>query len=174
LRKNRENFIIWAVEEEVKIKSYRAHSGQSLEAFEFSEDKDYLTVALTHEVIFYKTASVVELIKQVRAPEEEQHIVKALFVQKVAWLKGRSEVIVMCYEPDYNPMSAAATRIFLYNVESKTEKKWRAWGEHAKNGEIFVSEKGEWVAIALRKFSKKGHFTTAIQIANLAKKEETL
>jgi hypothetical protein len=33
LRKNRENFIIWAVEEEVKIKTYRAQRGQNLEAF---------------------------------------------------------------------------------------------------------------------------------------------
>ncbi len=77
----------------------------------------------------------------------------------------------MCYEPDYNPMSASATRIFIYNVEKKTEKKWRAWGEHAKNGEIHVSEKGEWVAISLRKFVKKGHFATVIQIGNLMKRE---
>jgi hypothetical protein len=32
-----------------------------------------------------------------------------------------------------------------------------------------VSEKGEWVAISLRKFIKKGHFATVIQIANLTK-----
>jgi hypothetical protein len=34
-----------------------------------------------------------------------------------------------------------------------------------------VSERGEWVAIALRKFVKKGHFATVIQIGNLLKKE---
>jgi hypothetical protein len=40
----------------------------------------------------------------------------------------------MCYELDYSPSTIPATRIFLYNVELKVEKKWRAWGEHAKNG----------------------------------------
>jgi len=37
-----------------------------------------------------------------------------------------------------------------------------------------VSEKGEWVAIALRKFIKKGHFATSIQIGNLVRKEEPI
>ena len=49
-------------------------------------------------------------------------------MQKTVWLKSRDEIIVMCYEPDYNPMSAAATRVFIYNVEKREEKKWRAWG----------------------------------------------
>jgi hypothetical protein len=57
-----------------------------------------------------------ELIKQVKAPEEEQHMIKAVFVQKIAWLKSKNDIIVMCYEPDYNPVTASATRIFLYNV----------------------------------------------------------
>ena len=95
-------------------------------------------------------------------------------MQKVAWLKNPNEIIVMCYEPDYNPVSTSSTRIFLYNVETKWERKWRAWGEHAKNGEIYVSEKGEWVAITLQKFMKKGHFSTAVQIANLMKSTESL
>ena len=55
-------------------------------------------------------------------------MVKAVFVQKVAWLKSQNDIIIMCYEPDYNPMSAAATRIFLYNCDTKIERKWRAWG----------------------------------------------
>jgi hypothetical protein len=129
---------------------------------------------LGHEVTFYKLTTVEDLRRQIRASEEEQHIIKAIYVQKVAWLKSKNDIIVMCYEPDYNPMSAAATRIFLYNVETKVERKWRAWSEHAKNGEIFVSEKGEWVAIALRKFIKKGHFATSIQIGNLVKREEPI
>ena len=37
-----------------------------------------------------------------------------------------------------------------------------------------MSEKGEWVAIALRKFIKKGHFATSIQIGNLVRKEEPI
>lgn len=45
----------------------------------------------------------------------------------------------MCYEIDYNPVNVSATKIFLYNIETKQEKKWRAWSEHARNGEIFVS-----------------------------------
>lgn len=106
-----------------------------------------------------------------KAPEEDQHVVKAPHIQKLAWLKQKDELIVMCYERDYNPMSASATKIFLYNVEQKRERKWRAWSEHAKNGEIFVSEKGEWVAISLKKFMKKGHFTTAVQIASLLKRD---
>ena len=101
-------------------------------------------------------------------------MIKAVFVQKVAWLKSKGDLIVMCYEPDYNPMSAAATRIFLYNCDTKVERKWRAWGEHAKSGEIFVSEKGEWVATALRKFVRKGHFATTVQIGNLLKKEDPI
>lgn len=82
--------------------------------------------------------------------------------------------MVMCYELDYNPTTVAATRLFLYNVESKQERKWRAWSEHAKNGEIFVSERGDWVAISLRKFIKKNHFATVIQVGNLLRKEEPL
>ena len=45
----------------------------------------------------------------------------------------------MCYELDYHPTSKPSTRIFIYNVETKQERKWRAWSEHAKNGEIIVS-----------------------------------
>jgi len=119
LRKNRENFIIWAVEEEIKIKSYRAQRGQNMEAFEFSQDNENLAICLGHEVTFYKLTTVEDLRKQTRAPEEEQHIIKANFVQKIAWLKSKNDIIVMCYEPDYNPMSAAATKIFLYNCETK-------------------------------------------------------
>ena len=65
---------------------------------------------------FFKASTVEELLKQVRIPEEEQHIIKAVYVQKIAWLKSPNDIIVMCYEPDYNPVTAAATRLFLYNV----------------------------------------------------------
>ena len=58
----------------------------------------------------------------------------------------------------------------MYNVQTKEERRWRAWSEHAKNGEIFVSERGDWVAISLKKFLKKNHFATVIQIANLVRK----
>lgn len=174
LSKNRENFILWAVEEEVKIKSYRALANQNLDAFEFSENSANLAVIMQNDVTIYKLTSVEELLKQIKAAEEDQHIIKAPFVQKVAWLKSTNELLVMCYEPDYNPMSAAATRIFLYNIDTRFERKWRAWGEHAKNGDIYISEKGEWVAISLRKFTKKGHFATVIQICSLLKREETL
>lgn len=36
LAKNRENFILWAVQEEVKLKAFKAQSQQSLESFQFS------------------------------------------------------------------------------------------------------------------------------------------
>ena len=73
-------------------------------------------IAFTNDLFFYKLTSVDELIKQIRAPEEEQHIVKAVYVQKVAWLKSANDIIVMCYEPDYNPVTTSSTKIFLYNV----------------------------------------------------------
>ena len=37
-----------------------------------------------------------------------------------------------------------------------------------------MSERGDWVAIAMRKFIKKNHYATSIQIGNLLKKEESL
>ncbi len=33
-----------------------------------------------------------------------------------------------------------------------------------------VSEKGDWVAISMKKFIKKNHFATVIQIGNLIKR----
>ena len=85
-------------------------------------------------------------------------------------MKDSISLMVMCYEFDYHPTSKPSTRIFIYNVETKQERKWRAWSEHAKHGEIIVSEKGDWVAITLKKFLKKNHFATVIQIGNLLKK----
>ena len=49
------------------------------------------------------------------------------------------------------------------------ERKWRAWGEHVKKGEIVVSERGDWVAVIMKRFIKKNHFSTVIQIGNLLK-----
>lgn len=37
-----------------------------------------------------------------------------------------------------------------------------------------MSERGDWVAITLRKFVRKNHFATAIQIGNLLRREEPL
>lgn len=37
-----------------------------------------------------------------------------------------------------------------------------------------MSERGDWVAISLRKFIKKNHYATVIQIGNLLRKEEPL
>jgi hypothetical protein len=127
------------------------------------------------EVVFLPLGSMEELRRWLRAAEEEQHILKVAHVQKLAWLRGnfwRNWVIVVCYEVDYNPNNVAATRVFLYNTETRTERKWRAWSEHARSGEVFVSERGDWVAVSMRKFIKKNHFATAIQIGNLLKREE--
>ena len=48
MKKNRENIVVWAVEEEVKIKAYRAQRGESLDVVEFSEDGLNMAVALGH------------------------------------------------------------------------------------------------------------------------------
>ena len=117
--KNRENLILWAVEEEVKIKAYRAHANQSLESFQFSEDGNYLAILLQNEVTFFNLGSVEELQKQVKGSEEDQHVIKAVHVQKAAWLRSKGQIIIMCYELDYSPVTMPATRIFLYNVEQK-------------------------------------------------------
>ena len=170
LSKSRENFILWGLEEQVKLKAYKAHSGQSLESFQFSKN-DQLAIIQQHEVVLLGASSVEELKRQIKAADEDQHVVKALHVQRVAWVK-QDWLCVMCYELDYNPVGVAATRVFLYNSQTKAERKWRAWSEHGKQGEIFVSERGEWVAIAMKKFSKKNHFATSIQIGNLLKREE--
>lgn len=68
----------------------------------------------------------------------------------------------------------AATRVFIYDVENKVERKWRTWTEHAKKGEIVVSEKGDWVAVIMRKFLKRNHFSTVIQIGNLLKNDDPI
>jgi hypothetical protein len=51
--------------------------------------------------------------------EEEQNIVKAPHAQKISWIKGNTWVIIMCYEIDYNPVNVSATKIFLYNIETR-------------------------------------------------------
>ena len=174
LSKNRENFIIWGVEEQLKVKAYKAHANQSLDSFQFSADSQKLAVIQQHEIAVYGLSSVEELKKQVRLPEEEQSLLKVAHVQKIEWLRQSPWMIVMCFELDYNPVNMSATRIFLYNHETRQERRWRAWSEHAKNGEIFVSERGDWVAISLKKFLKRNHFATVIQIANLLRREEPL
>ena len=93
-----------------------------------------MAVLTLNDVTFFTLASVEDLLRQAKGSEEEQHIIKAAHVQKAAWLKSKNWIIVMCYELDYSPATIPATRIFLYNSEQKVEKKWRAWGEHAKNG----------------------------------------
>jgi WD40 repeat protein len=123
---SRENFIVWALEEQIKIKAYKSHSSQSLDSFQFSENSQSLAIIQQHEVAIFGIASLEDFKRQLRLAEEEQNILKAAHVQKVAWLRG-GWIIVMCYELDYNPVSVAATRIFLYNVETKQERKWRAW-----------------------------------------------
>lgn len=174
LSKSRENFVIWGVEEQLKVKAYKAHANQSLDSFQFSADSQRLAVIQQHEIAVYGLSSVEELKRQVRLPEEEQSLLKAAHVQKIEWLRQSPWMIVMCYELDYNPVNMSATRIFLYNHETRQERRWRAWSEHAKNGEIFVSERGDWVAISLKKFLKRNHFATVIQVANLLRREEPL
>ena len=46
MSKNRDNLIIWALEEEVKIKAYKAHGTSTLDSFEFSNDNLNLAVSL--------------------------------------------------------------------------------------------------------------------------------
>lgn len=58
LSKNRENFILWALEEEIKIKALRAHANQTLEFFQFSEDGRHLAIIGQNEVGFFKLDSV--------------------------------------------------------------------------------------------------------------------
>lgn len=55
---SRENFIVWAVEEQIKMKSYKSHAGQTLECFQFSEDARSLAVVLQHELVVFGVGSV--------------------------------------------------------------------------------------------------------------------
>jgi hypothetical protein len=66
-------------------------------------------------VAVYGISSLEDFKRQLRLAEEEQNILKAAYVQRVAWLRG-GWIIVMCFELDYNPVNMAVTRLFLYNV----------------------------------------------------------
>jgi WD40 repeat protein len=66
---SRENFIIWALEEQVKIKAYKSHANQSLDHFQFSDDAKSLAVVLQNEVVLFAIGSLEELRRQVRLAE---------------------------------------------------------------------------------------------------------
>jgi hypothetical protein len=68
----------------------------------------------------------------------------------------------------------AATKVFIYNVETKIERKWRTWTEHVKKGEIIISERGDWVAVVMRKFLKKNHYSTVVQVGNLLRHDDPI
>ncbi len=64
--KSKENFVIWGVEEEIKLKSYRAFLGQTLESFQFNNKSTLFAVASVNEVFFYNLDSIEQLKDQLR------------------------------------------------------------------------------------------------------------
>ncbi len=117
--KSKENFIIWGVEEEIKLKSYKAFLGQTLESFQFNSNSTLFAVASQHEIFFCNMDSIEQFKNQLRLSDEETYNIKTNHVQKIAWLTDNRSVICVCYEIDYNPNSMAATKVFIYNVETK-------------------------------------------------------
>lgn len=114
--KSKENFIIWGVEEEIKLKSYRGYLGQTLESFQFNNKSTLFAVASVNEIFFYNLDSIEHFKQQLKLSDEESSNIKANHVQKIAWLQDNKSIICLCYEIDYNPNSMAATRVFIYNV----------------------------------------------------------
>lgn len=68
------------------MKGYKSHPGQSLDNFQFSTYDGRLAIVQPHEVVIFDVRYLEELQKQIKASDEEQHILKAPHVQKVAWL----------------------------------------------------------------------------------------
>jgi hypothetical protein len=64
--KSKENFIIWGVEEEIKLKSYRSYLGQTLESFQFNNKSTLFAVASINEIFFYNLDSVEHLKQQLK------------------------------------------------------------------------------------------------------------
>jgi hypothetical protein len=108
--------------------------GQSLESFQFNKKSTLFAVAAVSEIFFYNLDSIEQFREQLRLSDEESSSIKANFIQKIAWLQDNKSIICQCYEIDYNPNSIAATKVFIYNVETKIERKWRTWTEHVKKG----------------------------------------
>lgn len=148
--------------------------GQTLESFQFNKKSTLFAVASLNEIFFYNLDSIEHFKQQLKLSDEESSNIKANHVQKIAWLQDNKSIICLCYEIDYNPNSMAATRVFIYNVETKIERKWRTWTEHVKKGDIVVSERGDWVAVIMRKFLKRNHYSTVIQIGNLLRTDDPI
>eukprot|EP00919_Chromeraceae_sp_WS-2016_P003425 GHVR01008326.1.p1 GENE.GHVR01008326.1~~GHVR01008326.1.p1 ORF type:complete len:141 (-),score=5.54 GHVR01008326.1:294-716(-) len=129
--KSKENFIVWAVEEEIKIKSFRAYPQQELDSFQFSGDSKKLAIAMNHEVIYLNISTIEEFKNQLKADMDELaelNCLKCPHIQKITWLKDNQSIICVCYETNYNPTNVPKTRIFIFNTVTKQERKWRAWG----------------------------------------------
>jgi len=62
-----DNFVIWAVEEQIKIKAYKAYPHQSIDSFQFSEDSSQLAIVNNHEILFYSTSTVVDSLKNLNS-----------------------------------------------------------------------------------------------------------
>ncbi len=145
-----------------------------MESFQFNNKSTLFAVASVNEIFFYNLDSIDQFKSQLRLSDEETNNIKTNHVQKISWLQDNKSIICICYEIDYNPNSMAVTKVFIYNFETKVERKWRTWTEHVKKGDIIVSERGDWVAVVMRKFLKKNHYSTVIQVGNLLRHDDPI
>jgi hypothetical protein len=68
--RSKENFVIWGVEEEIKLKSYKAFLGQTLESFQFNSKSTLFAVASQHEIFIYNLDSIEQFKNQLRLSDE--------------------------------------------------------------------------------------------------------
>ncbi len=86
--RTRENFILWAIDEEIKMKSFKAHLADSLDCFQFTDNSSKLGILLSEEIVYL---DVHDLRSQLRADIEsieKDHQLAHPPLREFARLKG--------------------------------------------------------------------------------------
>lgn len=147
---DRENFVVWEVKVQKKLRSFHADQTQNENSFKFSYDSKYIAGVFIRQQIIavfelpdMAMLSITENNVSRKAPINVQNI------QKFAWHTTKNILICLSFAPMRDKtISQSSTKVHVIEVPTRREIKWKSWAYEAGNGHIVVSADGNWVAVA--------------------------
>lgn len=121
--KTQENLILWGVQEEIKLTSFKAHPNQDLLCFQFTKDEKRMAIIGNQEIYIYDSQNVETLKKSLKQSEEDLVASGCLLryphIQKLLWMPDNKNLTCVCYELNPAVNSNPNSKIFFYNTETK-------------------------------------------------------
>ena len=99
--KTQENLIVWAVQEEIKLQSFKAHSHQDLQSFQFTKDEARLAIVGLNEIYLHNSENTLALKNSFKQSEDELekegNLLRIPNIQTTLWLSDQINLTCICY-----------------------------------------------------------------------------